>query len=171
MRSYNIKRWKKKTIRLNQLNQILYAERDNTIKEYDLGNYLYRLSKNNEYYSFVLEAINNKAHEKAKTVHIGFEDVDTLVKWSDAIQICIDYKHWQRIYIEMVKAPPPRLTFTSIRSSQMSESKNVELASVPQKSSPKKEELPRENKEKNIMETNETMPTKTNQLEAPSAKK
>ena len=98
MRSYNIKRWKKKTIRLDLIKQILYAERDNTIKQYDLGDYIFRASKNSDYYSFVLEAINSRTHEKAKTVHIGFQNMEELKKWPEPIQICIDYRHWLRIY-------------------------------------------------------------------------
>lgn len=31
-----------------------------------------RKSKNKDYYSFVLEAINLHPHEKSRTVHLGF---------------------------------------------------------------------------------------------------
>lgn len=58
-RSFNVKRWKEKKLRLDQDRHILYAEREVKIKSYDLKNYILRRSKNKEYFCFVLEAINN----------------------------------------------------------------------------------------------------------------
>lgn len=97
--SYNIKRWKQKKIRLDNTRQILFGEKKNTIKQYDLGDYIFRGSKNSKYYTFVLEAIKETVFAKQKTVHIGFDSAEQMKEWADAIQVCIDYKHWQRIYI------------------------------------------------------------------------
>jgi hypothetical protein len=57
-RSFNIKRWKDKKLRLDLEKHLMFAEREQKIKSYDLRNYLLRRSKNKEYYCFVLEAIN-----------------------------------------------------------------------------------------------------------------
>ena len=51
------------------------------IKTYDLKDYILRKSKLQDMYLFVLEAINNKPHEKSRTVHIAFKDEKTLQKW------------------------------------------------------------------------------------------
>jgi len=51
----------------------LYAEKDNKIKTYILEDYIIRKSKNKDYYSFVLEAINDHPHDKSRTVHLGFK--------------------------------------------------------------------------------------------------
>ena len=42
----------------------------------------------------MLESINDKVNSKAKTVHIGFSNFDLMIEWGNAIQLCIDYKHW-----------------------------------------------------------------------------
>ena len=97
------------------MRQILYAEKDKTIKEYDLGDYIFRASKNTDYFSFVLEAIRKHVHDKAKTVHIGFADLDELIKWSNAVQLCIDYRHWEKIYADLKKTSPPRLSMNSLK--------------------------------------------------------
>lgn len=52
--SYNIKRWKEKKMRLDNARQIMLGEYKTTIKQYDLGDYIFRGSKNNKYYTFVL---------------------------------------------------------------------------------------------------------------------
>jgi hypothetical protein len=75
-RSFNVKRWKEKKLRLDQDRQLLYAERELKIKTYELKDYLLRKSKNKDYFSFVLEAINSNPQEKSKTVHIGFTDIN-----------------------------------------------------------------------------------------------
>ena len=63
----------------------------------------------------------------------------------------------------MIKAPPPRLTVTSIRTSQVSGDKNVEVIELESKSSPNKEEKIDKNKEKTIMETDQMIQVNTNQ--------
>lgn len=75
-RSFNVKRWKDKKLRLDQDRHILYAERETKIKNYDMKNYILRKSKNKDYFSFVLEAINSNPPEKSRTVHIGFTDIN-----------------------------------------------------------------------------------------------
>lgn len=44
-RSYNLKMWKHKKLRLDRQKYILYAEKDNKIKTYILEDYLIRKSK------------------------------------------------------------------------------------------------------------------------------
>ena len=53
-RSFNLKIWKMKKMRLDRVKGILYAEKDNKIKTYILSDYLLRRSKNKEFYCFVL---------------------------------------------------------------------------------------------------------------------
>ena len=53
-RSFNLKIWKLKKMRLDREKCILYAEKDNKIKTYILSDYLLRRSKNKEFYCFVL---------------------------------------------------------------------------------------------------------------------
>ena len=56
----------------------------------------------------MLEAIRDTVHPKARTVHIGFENAEVMKEWADAVQLCIDFKHWQRLYIEINKKPPSK---------------------------------------------------------------
>lgn len=107
-KSYNIKIWKEKRMRLDSSRQIIFGEKDGVIKEYDLGNYLFRGSKNSKYYTFVLEAIKSTVNVKAKTVHIGFQNLEVMKQWAEAVQLCIDYRHWKRLYIQVYKKPPPQ---------------------------------------------------------------
>ena len=60
-------------MRIDRENGIIYAEKDEKIKTYLMKDYIVRKSKNKDYYSFVLEAINNHPHEKSRTVHLGFK--------------------------------------------------------------------------------------------------
>jgi hypothetical protein len=73
-RSFSVRRWKAKKFRLDQSKHILFAERSSKITTYDLKNFLLRVSKNKDYFSFVMEAINCNPPEKSRTVHIGFND-------------------------------------------------------------------------------------------------
>lgn len=88
-RSFSIKRWKDKKLRLDQDRHIMFAEREAKIKTYDLKDYLLRVSKNKDYFSFVLEAINNNPLEKSRTVHIGFNDKMTFLKWFQSIKFSV----------------------------------------------------------------------------------
>lgn len=97
-RSFNIKRWKEKKLRFDLDKHLLYAEREAKIKSYDIKNYILRRSKNKDYHSFVLEAINNAPHEKSMTVHIGFTDHDKLNEWLGALRFSVDYRQWEFYY-------------------------------------------------------------------------
>jgi hypothetical protein len=44
-RSFNVKRWKEKKLRLDQDRHLMFAERETKIKTYDMKDYLLRLSK------------------------------------------------------------------------------------------------------------------------------
>lgn len=61
-------------------------QKDLKIKTYELRNYLLRRSKIKDKNVMVLEAINDKPHEKSRTVHIGFEDSETFKKWYGLIK-------------------------------------------------------------------------------------
>lgn len=73
-RSSSLGMWKSKKIRVDRDNQIIYAEKDSSIKVYVMKDYILRKSKNKDYHSFVLEAINNHPTEKCRTVHLGFKE-------------------------------------------------------------------------------------------------
>ena len=34
-------------------------------------------------------------------MHIGFKESDEMKMWSENIQVCIDYRHWERIFMAM----------------------------------------------------------------------
>lgn len=53
------RRWKEKKFRLDQGKHLLFVERKSKILTYDLKDYLMRTSKNKDYHSFVLLAINS----------------------------------------------------------------------------------------------------------------
>ena len=53
-RSFNIKRWKEKKLRFDLEKHLMFAEREQKIKSYDIRNYILRRSKNKEYHCFVL---------------------------------------------------------------------------------------------------------------------
>ena len=74
---------------------IIFAEREEKIKSYDLRNYILRRSKNKDYYCFVLEAINNVPHEKSMTVHIGFTEEKVLHEWWSALRFSIHFRQWE----------------------------------------------------------------------------
>ena len=99
-RSYNLKIWKHKKLRLDREKHILHAERENKIKTYDLSNYILRISKNTDYHSFVLEAINNKPHAKSRTVHLGFKESSKLDFWINELNIIYKQIYWNFIYSE-----------------------------------------------------------------------
>lgn len=50
--------------------------KDSKTKTHDLRNYIYRKSKNTEYFSFVLEAVNSKPKGKYATLHLGFSNLN-----------------------------------------------------------------------------------------------
>lgn len=81
-KSHGLGVWKKKKMRLDNPRQIIYAEKNDTIKEYDLGDYIFRGSKNTKFSTFVLEAIKQSVHYKSKTVHFGFDSVDEMQLWA-----------------------------------------------------------------------------------------
>lgn len=96
-RSFNLKMWKEKLLRLDRERHTLLAEKEKKIKSYDLGNYLLRASKNKSYNSFVLEAINSKPHDKSRTVHIGFDSSQQYEEWFDSIKASVEFKEWEFI--------------------------------------------------------------------------
>jgi hypothetical protein len=57
-----------------------------------MKDYLLRFSKNKDYISFVLEAINNNPSDKSRTVHIGFSDKEAFQKWYQSIKFSVEYR-------------------------------------------------------------------------------
>ena len=96
-RSYNLKIWKKKKVRFDRQNHIIYAEKDKKIKIYDLGNYLIRKSNKSDYLCMVLEATNDVPLEKSKTVYIGFEYKNSYNLWFNSIRLSVCYKQWEKL--------------------------------------------------------------------------
>ena len=99
-RSFNIKRWKEKKLRFDLEKHLMFAEREQKIKSYDIRNYILRRSKNKDYHCFVLEAINNIPHEKSMTVHIGFNDENKLNEWLSVLRNSVDFRQWE-FYLHM----------------------------------------------------------------------
>lgn len=99
-RSFNIKRWKEKKLRLDMDKHLMFAEREQKIKSYDMRNYILRRSKNKEYFCFVLEAINRTPPEKSMTVHIGFTEESKFKEWFQAIKFSVELRQWE-FYLNM----------------------------------------------------------------------
>ena len=76
MRGGTLRNWKKKHIQVSPKERVLLLEGDNGVKSHNLNNYLYRKSKNNDYFSFVLEAVNSEPKGKYKTIHLGFSNIN-----------------------------------------------------------------------------------------------
>ena len=53
-----MKIWKKKKLRFDRENNIIYAEKDKKVKTYDLANYIVHKMTHSDYSCLVLEAIN-----------------------------------------------------------------------------------------------------------------
>ena len=53
-KTHSLKRWKPNKMRLDNQRQVIYAEDKDRIKQFDLGDYMFRGSKNTKYYSFVI---------------------------------------------------------------------------------------------------------------------
>ncbi len=66
------RRWKEKKLRLDQGKHLLFVERKSKIVTYDLKDYLVRISKNKDYHSLVLMAVNGNPSEKQRSLQIGF---------------------------------------------------------------------------------------------------
>lgn len=114
-RSFNVKRWKEKKLRMDQDRHILYAEREVKIKNYEMKDYLLRKSKNKDYFSFVLEAINSNPPEKSRTVHIGFTDRHKFEQWFASIKFSIEFREWE-LFLFLYKgkgAKGPERTYTT----------------------------------------------------------
>lgn len=80
-RSYSLKAWRKKTLRIDRELNHVFCSKDGRTKNYDLNNYILRESKNKQYHCLVLEAINDKPTIKMRTVRIGFKDITLYNEW------------------------------------------------------------------------------------------
>lgn len=60
-----------------------------------MKDYLLRTSKNKDYYTIVMEAVNNNPPEKSRTVHIGFENKNVHEKWYKSIKFSIEFREWE----------------------------------------------------------------------------
>ena len=87
----------------------MYAERETKIKTYDLRDYILRKSKNKDYHSFVLEAINSNPPEKSMTVHIGFQTPEKLNTWFQSIKFSVDFRQWE-LYLYLFKSKASTIT-------------------------------------------------------------
>lgn len=94
-RSFNTRRWKEKKFRLDQQKHLLFAERSSKISTYDLKNYLLRASKNKDYHSLVLIAINPVSSEKYSSLHIGFTDKVKFQQWFQSLKFSTEFREWE----------------------------------------------------------------------------
>lgn len=83
--------WNKKTLRVNRRELCIELARPGKVKKHDLYNYLYRKSKNSEYFSFVLESINAVPKSKYKTIHLGFTNINTFNEWFEEVKATVDF--------------------------------------------------------------------------------
>jgi phage anti-repressor protein len=83
------RRWKEKMFRLDHQKHLLFSERSAKIATYDLKDYMLRVSKNKDYHSLVLMAVNNNPLEKHHSLHIGFDDKAKYQQWYDALKFSI----------------------------------------------------------------------------------
>jgi phage anti-repressor protein len=102
-RTYSLRMWKKKKLRFDRENHILYAEKDKKIKIYDLANYIIRSTEKTDYFGLALEALNNTPLERSKSAHFGFEYKNTYNLWLASIQKSVDYKQWESLVVTLNK--------------------------------------------------------------------
>jgi hypothetical protein len=86
-----IRGWNKKILRVNRRELCIELARPGKVKKHDLYNYIYRKSKNSEYFSFVLESINAVPKSKYKTIHLGFTNINTYNEWFDEVKAAVDF--------------------------------------------------------------------------------
>lgn len=86
-----IRGWNKKLLRVNRTELCIELQRPGKIKKHDLYNYIYRKSKNNDYFGFVLESINNVPQSKYKTIHLGFLTESLCNEWLAEVKTVIDF--------------------------------------------------------------------------------
>lgn len=91
VKGYRLGGWKKKILRVNRRELCIQLERPNKVKKHDLYNYIYRKSKNNEYFSFVLESINGVPKDKYKTIHLGFTNINQFNEWFEDVKAVVDF--------------------------------------------------------------------------------
>jgi hypothetical protein len=83
--------WNKKILRVDRKDLCIELTRPDRTKKHDLYNYIYRKSKNNEYFSFVLESINAVPKSKHKTIHLGFTNINQFNDWFEDVKATIDF--------------------------------------------------------------------------------
>lgn len=86
-----IRGWNKKVLRVNRRELCIELARPGKTKKHDLYNYIYRKSKNSEYFSFVLESINAVPSSKYKTIHLGFTNINTFNEWFEEVKATVDF--------------------------------------------------------------------------------
>ena len=66
-------------------------------KTCNLAYYLYRVSKNEEFKGFVLEASDKRVNKECRIVHIGFKEMDKFEELFAKIKQSIHLKQWELI--------------------------------------------------------------------------
>ena len=75
VKSNSSRGWKKKILTFDSINHILSITDPSSLKSktFNLAYYLYRISKNEDFKGFVLEASDKRVHKDCRIVHIGFK--------------------------------------------------------------------------------------------------
>lgn len=107
-KTHSLGRWKQRKMRLDNPRQLIFVQKKNAIIQVDLGNYIFRNSKNSKYSAFVIQACKPTVNHKFRTVHLGFDTVDQMQLWAEAVQLCMDFKFWQKIYVDIYHQLPPK---------------------------------------------------------------
>ena len=99
MKSNSGRGWKKKILTFDSINNILSITDPSSLKAkaYNLAYYLYRISKNEEFKGFVLEASDKRVNKDCRIVHIGFKDMNKFEELFAKIKGSIHFRQWELI--------------------------------------------------------------------------
>ena len=80
VRGSALTKWKRKLVYIDFRRSVMYLEKESHVKSHVLSNYIYRRSKNTDYFSFALEAVNTKPKGKHRTIQLGFASESQFLK-------------------------------------------------------------------------------------------
>ena len=77
--------------------------------------YLYRQSKNDDYFGFVLEACDKRVHKKCRTLHVGFKDRSDFEILYERVKESINFRQWELIKAMYTSDATTRSSLNSMR--------------------------------------------------------
>lgn len=88
--------WKKRILTYDRINHILSITDPITLsaKTCNLAYYLYRISKNEEYKGFVLEASDKRVNKHCRTVHVGFKSQASFDDLAAKVKESVSFRQW-----------------------------------------------------------------------------